>query len=50
MKYTQKIKEESYINKLKTLLDKPNLINYYDVINYLIDNKVKLEQESFYNE
>lgn len=41
-----RITEDSYIDKLKTLLGKNNLKPYYDVINYLIANKVKLEQES----
>ena len=41
--------EEKYVDKLKTLLTKPRLKKYYDVIEYLIENKVWLEQESFYN-
>lgn len=49
IKYAQNFEEDNYIDKLKTLLTKPRLIRYYDVIEYLINNRVWLEQESFYN-
>lgn len=49
IKYAQSFNDDKYIDKLKTLLNKPLLSPYYDVIQYLIDNKVRLEQESFYN-
>ena len=49
IKYAQTFDEEKYVEKLKTLLIKPRLKKYYDVIEYLIENKVWLEQESFYN-
>ncbi len=45
----QSFNDNDYINKLKTLLLKPRLKKYYDVIQFLIDNKIWLEQESFYN-
>ena len=47
--FCQKITDESYILKLKTLLEKEKLHSYFEVINYMIVNKVRLEQESFYN-
>lgn len=50
LKYAQKFDDENYIKKLETLLNKPMLNKYYDVINYMIENKIWLEQESFYNE
>ena len=49
IKYAQNLDDDKYIDKLKTLLTKPRLIKYYEVIEYLINNKVWLEQESFYN-
>ncbi len=49
VKFAQKFDDNKYVDKLKTLLTKPRLIKYYDVIEYLIKNKVWLEQESFYN-
>ncbi len=49
IKFAQKFTEDSYIKKLESLLDKPRLKKYYDVISYLIENKIWLEQESFYN-
>ena len=49
IKHVQSFDEEKYVDKLKTLLTKPKLSKYYDVIEYLINNKVWLEQESFYN-
>ena len=45
----QSFDDNDYINKLKTLLLKPRLKKYNDVIQFLIDNKIWLEQESFYN-
>ena len=47
--YAQSFDDNDYINKLKTLLLKPRLTKYYDVIQYLIDHNIWLEQESFYN-
>lgn len=47
--FAQAFDDENYVEKLKTLLVKPQLEAYYDVINYLIVHKVWLEQESFYN-
>lgn len=47
--FCQKITDESYVIKLKTLLEKENLHPYFEVINYMIENKIRLEQESFYN-
>lgn len=47
--YQAKITDNNYIDKLKTLLSNKKLEPHYDVINYMIDNKVKLEQESIYN-
>jgi len=44
--YLIPIKDKSYIDKLSTLLNIPNLEEHYETIQYLIDNKVKLEQES----
>lgn len=44
-----KISDNSYIERLKTLLNKENLRPYFKVIEYLINNKVKLEQESVVN-
>lgn len=49
IKYAQIINDDKYILKLKSLLNIDNLRNYYDVINYMIDNKIWLEQESLYN-
>lgn len=49
LKYTQSFDNDKYIDRLKTLLSKPLLKEYFDVIQYMIDNKVWLEQESFYN-
>lgn len=49
LKYTQSFDSDNYIDRLKTLLSKPLLKEYFDVIQYMIDNKVWLEQESFYN-
>lgn len=47
--YQAKITDNNYIEKLKTLLLNKRLEPHYDVINYMIGNKVKLEQESIYN-
>lgn len=49
LQYAQSFDGDEYIVKLKTLLNKPLLKDYYNVIQYMIDNKVWLEQESFYN-
>ena len=49
IKYVQPFDDNKYADKLKNLLTKPRLVKYYDVIEYLINNKVWLEQESFYN-
>lgn len=49
VKFAQNFDDNKYVDKLKILLTKPRLIKYYDVIEYLIKNKVWLEQESFYN-
>jgi hypothetical protein len=35
-----------YAEKLKSLITKQELQDCYDCINYLIENKVRLEQES----
>ena len=48
--YQAKITDNNYIEKLKTLLLNKRLEPHYDVINYMIGNKVKLEQESIYND
>lgn len=48
-RYLSHFNDDKYIEKLYSLLDKPNLVKYYDVIKYMIDNRVWLEQESFYN-
>ncbi|MCH5180171.1 MAG: hypothetical protein J1F32_03035 [Erysipelotrichales bacterium] len=48
IKYSQPI-DDKYIRKLELLLDKPLLKSHYNVIRFLIKNKVRLEQESFYN-
>lgn len=47
--FCQEITDDSYILKLKSLLNKEKLEPYYEVINYMIDKKIRLEQESFYN-
>lgn len=49
IEFVQKYDDESYEERLKTLLTKPLLKPYYNVIETLIDKKIKLEQESFYN-
>ncbi len=49
LKYAQSFNDEQYEKKLKSLLTKPLLVEYTDVIEYLIDNKICLEQECFYN-
>lgn len=49
IKYAQSFSSEAYKDKLKSLLVKPSLSFYYDVIKYMIDNEIWLEQESFYN-
>lgn len=49
IKYAQSFNDEQYEKKLKSLLTKPLLVEYTDVIEYLIDNKAWLEQECFYN-
>lgn len=49
LKYAQSFNAEQYEVKLKSLLTKPLLVEYTDVIEYLIDNKIWLEQECFYN-
>ena len=38
--------KNSYFDDMKRLLSVSNLSNYYDIIRYLIDNKVVLEQEN----
>ncbi len=48
-KYLSHFNDDKYIEKLYSLLDKPNLVKYYNSIKYMIDNRVWLEQESFYN-
>ncbi len=40
------IKDKTYIENLKTLLNNSLLEDCYEVIQYMIDNNVKLEQES----
>ena len=47
--YLTSIEDDGYINKLEALLTKPLLSDSYDVIKYLITNKIRLEQESIYN-
>ena len=47
--FCQKITDELYLIKLESLLQKENLKPFYEVINYMIQNKVRLEQESLYN-
>lgn len=47
--YAQSFDDERYIEKLNSLLSKPLLEPYYEVINYMIEHKVWLEQESLYN-
>lgn len=47
--FCQEITDEAYLLKLKSLLKKEKLEPYYDVINYMIDKRIRLEQESFYN-
>lgn len=49
IQYTQSFDDEKYTKKLKSLLKKPRLKPYYEVINYMIDHHIWLEQESFYN-
>lgn len=49
IKFAQKFNEDSYTQKLESLLSKPRLKKHYDVIRFLIENKIWLEQESFYN-
>lgn len=49
IKYAQSFNDEQYEKKLKSLLTKPLLVEYTDVIEYFIDNKIWLEQECFYN-
>lgn len=49
IKFAQSFSEVTYVNKLKSLLKKPLLEPYYDVIKYMIAKKVWLEQESLYN-
>lgn len=49
IEYTQIINDDKYILKLKSLLNINNLKSHFDVINYMIDNKIWLEQESLYN-
>lgn len=49
LKYTNVIHSSTYINKLNSLLTIENLKPYYDVIKYMIDNKLRLEQEALYN-
>lgn len=50
IKYTQSFNDDKYIEKLKTLLEKPLLKEFTNVIQFMIDNSVWLEQESFYND
>lgn len=45
--FAKPIENQAYINKLRLLLGKETLKAYFDVINYLIDNKITLEQEAF---
>lgn len=45
-KYSTQIFSESYGNKLKNLLHNDALKDCYDCIEYMIENKVKLEQEA----
>lgn len=47
--FTQKITDNEYIKRLSTLLEKNNLSPYFPVIEYMISNKIRLEQESIYN-
>ncbi len=49
IRYAQTFDDNKYIDKLKSLLNKPNLKQYYDVIEYMIEKHIWLEQESFYN-
>lgn len=49
IRFAQKFDDSGYIKKLESLLTKPLLKQWYDVIEYLIANKLWLEQESFYN-
>lgn len=49
LRFAQKFDDNQYVTKLELLLKKPLLSPYYDVIEYLIDNNIRLEQESFYN-
>ena len=49
IEFAQKYDDENYEELLKTLLTKPLLKPYYNVIETLINKKIKLEQESFYN-
>lgn len=48
-RFCQKITDFSYLEKLSSLLKKENLKSYHEVINYMIEEKIRLEQESFYN-
>ena len=43
LKYAQSFNDEQYEVKLKSLLTKQLLVEYTDVIEYLIDNKICLE-------
>lgn len=47
LSFGKKVENPQYINKLRLLLEKEELKDYHDVIQYMIDNKVTLEQEAF---
>jgi|SRR5690554_5858155 len=44
--YLIPIKDKDYLDKLSSLLNVDNLKDHYETIQYLIKNKIKLEQES----
>lgn len=43
--FCEKIKSETYINKLKELLNDNCIVEMHEVINFIINNRVSLEQE-----
>lgn len=47
--YLTSIEDDGYLDKLAQLLEKPLLSDSYAVIKYLINNRIRLEQESIYN-
>lgn len=47
LSFVKKVENEAYIKKLRLLLEKEELRPYFDVIRYLIENKIILEQEAF---